>query len=167
MHKDGHIITRATEAIIPVYNEFGHLHSVIYESMEKHFITMTPKKLIEENCRFYFSTFEGRMEAARELLNITQMVPICISERTKIYLFPTCSPRNEECMWLNPVHIKGIYPLLADQSEVILTGGEKITIPMHKEPLQARIQKTGHLFYCIEQRVHSLEHPRIYTPMPL
>lgn len=47
------------------------------------------------------SSYEGRRDAAKKLLHITQKVPILVSERERTLLFPTKRIKDPDCIWIN------------------------------------------------------------------
>ncbi|MEK5483910.1 competence protein ComK [Viridibacillus sp. FSL R5-0888] len=65
----------------------GYLHS-----------TLTPIQLLEKICIRYGSTFQGRIDAVKELLGYSKKLPLYIGEG--IYAYPTRSLYHPECVWV-------------------------------------------------------------------
>ena len=57
-------------------------------------------------CLQYGATYEGRRSATIKILNVKQKVPILLSKQ--ILLFPTHSPKQKECVWVNYYAIASI-----------------------------------------------------------
>jgi competence protein ComK len=57
-------------------------------------------------CIQYGSTLQGRVVAARDLLNITKNTPIMVND--SIILFPTKSIRHIDCMYINYFEVEAL-----------------------------------------------------------
>ncbi|MBR2067453.1 MAG: competence protein ComK, partial [Solobacterium sp.] len=73
---------------------------VLNEEGEERIENALPIQYIEEACLRFFSTMDGRMHAAQEILHIRQKVPVCVSELTHEIWFPSRSPSQKDCIWL-------------------------------------------------------------------
>ena len=60
-------INKDTIAIIPIENDI----SKIYEAEEEYIVNKNSNKIIEENCKFYGSSYKGRCEGTRFLIKIS------------------------------------------------------------------------------------------------
>lgn len=101
-----YLITEHTQAIIPA----RHLdyQSIVYEQDQEIFVKQRPLSIVKDGCIIGGSTYEGRVIAMQHLLHIRQKLPVPISPHRQIYAFPTESPRNFDCHWIFPSHIKTI-----------------------------------------------------------
>lgn len=92
-----------TIAIIPITNEI----SKVYEKEEEYIVNQNSNKIIENNCKFYGSSYKGRCEGTKYLTGIKSKFPIIIEESRDIIFFPTGSIRNNynNC-WLALNNIK-------------------------------------------------------------
>lgn len=95
-------INKDTIAIIPIENDI----SKIYEAEEEYIVNKNSNKIIEENCKFYGSSYKGRCEGTRFLTGIRSKFPIIIEESRNIIFFPTGSIRNNNNCWLALNQIK-------------------------------------------------------------
>ena len=86
-----------TQIIMPV----GDNSSKIIESDEEYFVKRSVQNIMEHSCEYFGSSFEGRKEGTKKLLGITHKSPIIIEETRKIIFFPTTSPDNWDCIWIN------------------------------------------------------------------
>ena len=57
--------------------------------------------IIKKSCEYYGSTYLGRHEATKILLNKYYKSPIIVEESKNIIFFPTKSPRLEDCIWIS------------------------------------------------------------------
>lgn len=99
-------ISEQTEAIIPA----RHIdyQSIIYERDKRIYVNQRPLSMIKAGCIKGGATYEGRVIAMQQLLQIRQKVPVPIQPHRHIYAFPTASPRNFDCSWIFPNHIQAI-----------------------------------------------------------
>ncbi|SEO56032.1 competence protein ComK [Amphibacillus marinus] len=80
----------------------------IEEVDQTQYAMKTSKRIIEEACIRGGSSYQGRTEAMKALLNVTQLPPIPINPNQDIYAFTTKSPREHSCIWIITKHIKHI-----------------------------------------------------------
>lgn len=99
---DEYEINKDTIAIVPI----DDYKSKIYENEEEYIINKNSNKIIEENCKFYGSSYKGRCEGTRYLTGIKSKFPVIIEESRNIIFFPTGSIRNSNNCWLALNHIK-------------------------------------------------------------
>ena len=90
-------INKSTLAVIPIENN----KTKIYEIDDVIIVDRNSKKIIEDNCEYYGSSYEGRRKGTTELIGITHKSPIMIEESNNLVFFPTCSPRLKECAWIS------------------------------------------------------------------
>lgn len=98
-------INAQTLAIIPISEE----KSKIIEEDEEIIINASVAKIIDDSCRFFGSSYEGRLKGSKNLLNISHKTPIIIEESNNIIFFPTASPRVESCAWVSLKNIENYY----------------------------------------------------------
>ena len=90
-------ISEKTLAIIPIGNE----KSKIVDEYGDYIINKTPMKIIDESCRYFGSSYEGRFCGTKKMIGISHKSPIIIEESRKIIFFPTHSPRIKNCTWIS------------------------------------------------------------------
>ncbi len=95
-------INRSTLAIIPIDSN----QSQIIETMSTFIINRSARKIINENCRMYGSSYQGRYDGSTVLLGTKYKNPIIISEINGIIFFPTLSARDARCCWICSNHIE-------------------------------------------------------------
>ena len=95
-------INAETIAIVPLDANT----SKIYEEETEYVVNKNSNKIIEENCKFYGSSYKGRCDGTKYLTGIKSKYPIIIEESRNIIFFPTSSIRNNENIWLSLNKIK-------------------------------------------------------------
>ncbi len=91
-----------TIAIVPIDDTMSR----VYETEEEYVISKSSNKIIEDNCKFYGSSYKGRCEGTRYLTGIKSKFPIIIEESRNMIFFPTGSFRNCNNCWIALNHIK-------------------------------------------------------------
>lgn len=57
-------------------------------------------EIIDESCQYFGSSYGGRYIGAKRLLNMEYKIPIILDEVKETVIFPTCSPRLNNCCWI-------------------------------------------------------------------
>lgn len=86
-----------TLAILP----YGENKSKIIEKNRELIINCLPIKIIDESCKFFGSSYDGRFNGTKSMLGISHKAPVIIEESKMIIFFPTASPRLFNCSWLS------------------------------------------------------------------
>ncbi|XMB86953.1 competence protein ComK [Mycoplasmatota bacterium WC44] len=84
-------------------------------------LDISTNKFINDLCIQGLSTYKGRIDAVKIKYGFKSLVPIYVSE--DCLLFPTVSPRNYECIWINYFKIKHI-----KKNQIIMKDNNKIDI---------------------------------------
>ncbi|MGX1901847.1 competence protein ComK [Thermolongibacillus altinsuensis] len=150
---DEYVVIGETAALVPKYNEVGKLCTTVYELYNTYFVEKSPKEIIQHSCRYYGSTYEGKVEAAKHILGIRQMVPVSVCEALRLYFFPTCSPDNESCIWFAQSHIHQVQSFQKKKAKVILKNKKEIIVDVQKGTIESKMYKTAMLFLILEQRL--------------
>lgn len=90
-------INRGTLALIPIDEKT----TKVIELEDSFFVSCTTKKIVDNSCRMFGSSYNGRSDGAKTLLGGNYKAPIIISESNSIILFPTASPKSEKCCWIS------------------------------------------------------------------
>lgn len=90
-------INAQTLAIIPI----GEEKSKVIEVNGDFIINASPIKIVDDSCKFFGSSYEGRFSGTKTLTGISHKSPIIVEESRRIIFFPTKSPRVSSCIWLS------------------------------------------------------------------
>ena len=94
---ENYIINKETILLRPINKN----KTEIIERNNKFIVDKRIINIIKKSCEYYGSTYLGRCEASKILLNNYYKSPIIIEESKNIIFFPTKSPRLEDCMWIS------------------------------------------------------------------
>ena len=95
--KNNYEINASTLAIIP--NSL--FTSKIIEINKELIINKTPYEIIDDSCRYFGSSYQGRYEGTKSMLGMNYKLPIVIEETRNIIFFPTTSPKYDKCAWIS------------------------------------------------------------------
>ncbi len=140
-------ISSETLAVIPINKK----KSKIYETDNVIIIEKSAKKIIEENCRYYGSSYEGRRRGTVELIGITHKSPIIIEDSNDIIFFPTCSPRIKECGWISLNNVEN-YEAFNNNSLIIFNNNLKLEIPVSNKIINNQILRATRLESVMNKR---------------
>lgn len=86
-----------TMALIPIDSS----NTRVIELEKEYIIPQSAFNIMEENCEYYGSTYEGRVKSAKKILNFAYKIPIIVEETERIIFFPTKSTLDNTCCWIN------------------------------------------------------------------
>src|SRR5690625_6538290 len=77
---------------------------IIEEDKIKH-SPQSPIQILDYNCTINGASLEGRMQTVRAILKSKTKLPIPIQPKKGIYMFPTISMKNVNCVWISYFHV--------------------------------------------------------------
>jgi competence protein ComK len=140
-----YVITSETMALVPKFDHYGNLHTLVYETSETFIVKKSPTQIVKESCVFYGSGYSGRLEAAKRIFVNNKMLPIMISEILGIVFIPIHSPQNPKCIWIAYNHIKWLEKEQIKRTKVWMTNGRFIIIDMKVDWFKIKLSFAGHL----------------------
>jgi|SRR5690625_3240948 len=78
---------------------------IIEEDKVKH-SPHSPLQILDHNCIINGASLEGRSHTVRKILRSKTKLPIPIQPKKGIYMFPTISMKNTNCVWISYFHVK-------------------------------------------------------------
>ena len=108
-------------------------------------------KVLEYGCRFYGSSFAGRLEGSKFLLGSCYKLPIILEEETETVFFPTHSYRHDYCSWIALNKIKNYCKQEYDVKVEFLTG-KTIVLPLSYDSFETQIFRATKLLLALKQR---------------
>ena len=78
-------INRNTLAILSC----GKEKSKIIEDDKEFYVNLSPLKIIDNSCKYFGSSYDGRFNGTKSILGISHKSPIIIEESSRIIFFPT------------------------------------------------------------------------------
>ena len=141
-------VSNGTLAIVPNEKE----SSLVYEDEERYIIDETPFKIMEESCKYFGSTFEGRKDSAREILGAEYKVPIIVEDTDNLVIFPTTSPYSDECVWISLKRIKKYEKIDACNTKIIFDNNKEIIVPCSYRSIENQVSRASRLDLILRKR---------------
>lgn len=149
-------INRKTLAIIPINSK----KTKIIEEDNIFIIDKNSMKIIDYGCRFFGSSYEGRVRGTKNLLKINSKIPIIVEESSRLIFFPTESPRNEKCIWISLNKINDYEQEDKNISIIKFTCGKEIKINVSYQILDNQILRATRLEIIILKRLEKMHKNR-------
>ena len=141
-------ISKGTLAIVPNDEET----SLVYEDESRYIIKERPFKIMEESCKYFGSSYNGRKESAKSILGAEYKVPIIVEDSENIVLFPTTSPRSSDCSWISLRHINKIEKIDYNNTKIIFNSNESIIVPVSYRSIENQISRASRLELIMNHR---------------
>lgn len=140
-----------TLAIIPLKEG----KSRVIEENNSYIVNKTPMKIIDNSCKFFGSSYEGRFSGTKTLTGITHKSPIIIEESRKMIFFPTKSPRLDSCIWISFNNILN-YEQKENNSIIKFCCGKVLELDISYNIIDNQILRATRLESVLNKRMNEL-----------
>lgn len=130
------------DTLAVLYN--GYDKTKIIEKNKEYEINAKAYNIMEENCEYYGSTYNGRITAAKKMLNCSYKLPVLVEESNSLIFFPTKSSLEDDCSWINYGAINN-YDRNNGMIEVEFNNNKKILLDMSKISLENQLARSSRL----------------------
>ena len=129
-------------------------NSLILEEGTEYKIEAKPLKIIDYSCKYFGSSYVGRRESSKQILQTAYKLPIMIEDTRNIVFFPTNSPEETECSWIALNKIEKIRPLSSrsNYTEIEFANGKILALPISYKSLENQILRASRLESVIRNR---------------
>ncbi len=141
-------ISNGTLAIVP--NDGNS--SVVYEDEERYIIDDLPFKIMEDSCKYFGSTYNGRKDGAKEILGAEYKVPIVIDNSNDLIVFPTTSPLAEDCIWVSLKRVKRFEKIDFNNTKLIFDNNIELIVPCSYRTIENQISRASRLDLIMRNR---------------
>lgn len=144
---DSYEINKDTCAVISVNDKI----TKVIEKDEEYYINKSSFEVMEDSCKYYGSSCDGRMKGTKMILGSSYKVPIIVEEKNKIIFFPTESPFSEDCTWLSLNNIER-FEKSNGFTKVLFNSGHEIIIKMSPSSFETQLLRANRLESIIAKR---------------
>lgn len=144
-------ISKGTLAIVP--NEKNG--SLVYEDNYRYVIPQTPFSIMEDSCKYFGSTYEGRKQGAKEILGAEYKVPIVVEDADNLIVFPTTSPLAEDCCWISLKKVHKIYEIDQTHTRIVFDNNQEIIVECSYRSVENQISRASRLDLILRNRKNS------------
>lgn len=143
--------SKGTLAVIPN----GEDSSLVLEDNDKYIIEQKPFKIMEDSCKYFGSSYEGRKEGSKGILGAEYKVPIVIEDSSNLIAFPTTSPHASDCTWISLKRVYNISKVDNYSTKVIFDNNEEIIVPCSFRSLENQLSRASRLDLVLKNRKNS------------
>lgn len=126
--------------------------SKILEDRKEYIVDTKPYEVMDYSCKYFGSSYEGRKEGTKAVLDINYKVPIIVENSMNLIFFPTNSPNSDDCMWISLKNIKNIMDYDFNSTKIIFNNDVEITIPISKRTIENQIFRASRLDLIMRNR---------------
>lgn len=141
-------ISRGTLAIVPNSEE----NSLVYEDYSRYIVNETPFKIMEDSCKYFGSTYNGRKDSAKSILGAEYKVPIIVEENNNIIVFPTTSPSSADCVWISLGRIKYFEKIDSSNTKIVFDNNREIIVPCSYRTIENQVSRASRLDLVMRNR---------------
>ena len=141
-------ISNGTLAIVPEENE----KSLVYEDDEKYVVDEIPFKIMEDSCKYFGSSYNGRKESARDILGAEYKVPIIVEDSENLIVFPTTSPAAADCVWVSLKRMKKFEKVDGFNTKIIFDNNKEIIVPCSYRTIENQVSRSSRLDFVMRMR---------------
>ena len=126
--------------------------SLVYDDDDRYIIDETPFKIMEESCKYFGSTYNGRKDSARSILGAEYKVPIIVEDTNNIVVFPTTSPSAQDCAWISLSRVKSFERVDNTNTKIIFDNFKEIIVPCSYRTIENQISRASRLDLIMRNR---------------
>ena len=97
-------INDETLAIMP----FDKDKARVLEEADEYIVDEIPYSIMEDSCKYFGSSFEGRILGSKNILGSVYKAPIIVEESQNLIFFPTEALSSETVSWISYKKIKSV-----------------------------------------------------------
>jgi len=144
-------ISRGTLAIVP--NEKDS--SLVYEDDSRYIVKENPFQIMENSCKYFGSTYEGRRNGAKEILGAEYKVPIVVEDSNNLIIFPTTSPLSNDCAWISLKRVKNIEKIDQNNTKIIFDNEKEIIVNCSFRTIENQLSRASRLDIILRNHKNS------------
>ncbi|MBR4671744.1 MAG: competence protein ComK [Bacilli bacterium] len=111
-------------------------------------------KIMDESCKYYGSSYMGRVEGAKKILDCSYKLPILVEESSVLIFFPIKSSLLDDCCWINLNSIKSIEKV-DNKTKIYFKNGKEMIFDISKLSLENQIYRSSKLESIIFKRLNA------------
>lgn len=116
-------INDETLAVLP----FDKGNTRVIEKYDEYVVNDTPYEVMEHSCKYFGSSFEGRMLGTKDILGSIYKAPVVVEESQKLIFFPTEAVQSENVSWISYKNIRNVEKY-GKQSKIFFNNGSFIVV---------------------------------------
>ena len=144
-------ISKGTLAIVP-NDKKG---SLVLEDEDRYIVDDSPYEIMEESCKYFGSTYQGRRQAAKEILGAEYKVPVVVQDEDNLIIFPTTSPDADDCVWISLKRVTKIEKIDANNTKIIFDNKKEIIVNCSFRSIENQLSRAYRLDLILKNHKNS------------
>ncbi|MBQ3307808.1 MAG: competence protein ComK [Bacilli bacterium] len=149
--KNKYEFSKGTLAIVP--NEGDT--SLVLEDEDHYIVDQKPFQIMDESCRYFGSSYNGRKEGAKNILGADYKVPIVVEDSSNLIAFPTSSPLSDDCIWISLNRVQNIIKVDNYNTKVLFDNDIEIIVPCSFRSIENQLSRASRLDLILKNRKNS------------
>lgn len=141
-------VNKGTLAVLPNDED----SSLVYEDDNRYIIHEKAYKIMDDSCRYFGSTYEGRKNGSKEILGAEYKVPIIVEDSNNLIVFPTTSPFSEDCVWVSLKRVKNIFKIDSFNTKILFDNNVEIIVPCSFRSVENQLSRASRLDLILRNR---------------
>ena len=123
----------------------------IIEEYHEYQINCDAYEVMDESCKYFGSSYTGRVSGAKKMLGYEYKVPIIVEESKQMIFFPTISPQAEGCCWISLKHFQSLQET-AGKTQIQFKNGYRLPSSISKASLDNQVLRSTRLESVLNSR---------------
>lgn len=142
------------DTYVIIGEKFGR--TKVIEKEKQYEVVEDAYKIMDDNCKYYGSSYYGRVESSKSILNCSYKLPVIVEESSCMIFFPLKSTLLDDCTWINLNSIKYIEKV-GSKSKITFINNEEMIFDISKLSLENQIYKSSKLETTMFKRINSIK----------
>ncbi len=127
-------------------------NSMILEDDYKYEVNKTPLEILDYSCKYFGSSYPGRKDGSKDILNSSYKLPILVEDTRNIIFFPTSSPLDDNCIWISLSNIKDYKKVDKNKTEILFKNNKAIIVDVSYYSFNNQVMRASRLESIIRTR---------------
>ena len=107
--------------------------------------------IVDHSCKFFGSSYLGRIEGSKNLIGMNYKLPIIIEESREFIFFPTIASKNKDCMWISLNNMEKYYKD-GKNSIIKFKNNVSLKLPISFGSLENQVHRSNMLLLNLKKR---------------
>ena len=126
--------------------------SMVLEDDFKYEVNKTPLEILDYSCKYFGSSYPGRKDGSKDILNSSYKLPILVEDTRNIIFFPTSSPLDDSCTWISLGNIKDYSKVGKNKREILFKNNKVMTVDVSYYSFNNQVMRASRLESIIRNR---------------
>ena len=126
--------------------------SMVLEDDFKYEVNKTPLEILDYSCKHFGSSYPGRKDGSKDILNSSYKLPILVEDTRNIIFFPTSSPLDDSCTWISLGNIKDYRKVGKNKTEILFKNNKVMTVDVSYYSFNNQVMRASRLESIIRNR---------------